>query len=386
VSRARFADVIPPELDAMTPDVPRGMFDEAFRHACERLDRFVGTLTAEVAGSLGIEPGALPGVPELLRRHGWSEYGELAVEWLLETLALFGRAERNDTGWRIGDLSVAVASAALHADAVSVDPAAEPSYRVLELSAAALPAVLAGETRGEEVLFGPATLGLWFDYFSNDNPLYAPTNALTAVALERCLGPGAHILELGGGGGSAAQAAIRRLMAAGKPPARYVFTELQPAFLRRGARAITSLRPPECELQSLRVDINENPAEQGLAERSFDAIFAVNTLHLAHDLPRTLAALAGLLRPGGAIVVGELMRPAPTAAVHLELPFTYFQAYREVRLDHVFRPRPGFLSARGWRHALSAAGLGAASLLPANLERCTALYPGFYCGALTATV
>lgn len=384
MSASELPEVIPPELDGMTPDIPAGIFDATFRHTCERLDRFVDALAAELAASLGLGPGLVPAVADLMAARGWSGHGALAVEWLLETLALFGRARRRDAGWQVDDLTVAVASSALREAAVSARPATEPSYRVLELSAGALPAVLAGEVRGEDALFGPATLGLWFEYFSNDNPLYAPTNSLAAVALERRLAPGASILELGGGGGSAAQAALERLVRAGKPPARYVFTELQPAFLRRGARAIRAALPAGCELDARRFDINADPGEQDLGDERFDAVFAVNTLHLARDLTRTLRSLAALLAPGGALVIGELMRPTPLGAVHLELPFTLFDAFHQVILNPDVRPRPGFLAASGWRHALAAAGLGRVSLLPANLARCAALYPGFYCGVLTA--
>ena len=48
------------------------------------------------------------------------------------------------------------------------------------------------------------------------------------------------------------------------------------------------------------------------------------------------------------------------------------------------RPRPGFMSARGWVRALEAAGFSEITVLPAQIERCAEIYPGFYSGAITA--
>jgi hypothetical protein len=51
----RLPMAIPPEIEALHPDVPLRVFDENFRHACERLDRYIGALALELAANL--EPG-----------------------------------------------------------------------------------------------------------------------------------------------------------------------------------------------------------------------------------------------------------------------------------------------------------------------------------------
>jgi SAM-dependent methyltransferase len=380
----RLPMTIPSEIEALHPDIPRGVFDEAFRRACERLDGYVGALALELASSLKLPVGEPFQLDALFASRGWSERGRLAVAWLLETLELYGFTERTSEGWRFAGGTRPVPSAVLREEAEREVPAARPAYEVLALCAAALPAVLRGELRGEEALFGPTTLSLWFEYFSNANPHYAPSNAITGVAAARAVGRGGAIFEFGGGAGSAAEAVLRALAEADKAPARYVFTELQAAFLRRGSRAVKQKLPGACELASMRFDINLDPAGQGLQAGQFDLAFGVNTLHLAHDLLATLANLRGLLRPGGALVVGELLRPGPDAAVHLELPFTLLDAYSHAPLIPGIRPRPGFMSARGWVHALDAAGFSGITVLPAQIELCAEIYPGFYSGAITA--
>src|SRR6185295_3085881 len=97
------------------------------------------------------------------------------------------------------------------------------------LAADHYPAVLRGEMTGEQALFEPEEISAWVRYFSNDNPLYAISNAVGAIAAERALGTGqANVLELGGGLGSGTDALLGRLEASGRATqiAQYRFTEI----------------------------------------------------------------------------------------------------------------------------------------------------------------
>jgi SAM-dependent methyltransferase len=377
---------IPDEVARLATELPPGTLNDRFRGACERLDRFIGTLALDLCARLDVPIGTPLSAPGLVHERGWSGSGELALTWLLETVHAYGHAERTDRGWVVATGAALTPSAAAEqsAAAIAAVPEAAPAYRVLDLCAGALPDVLAGAATGEAVLFSPATMGLWFEYFSNTNPHYALSNTLTAVALAASAPAAATVVEVGGGGGSAAQACLAALASAGKAPQHYRFTELHPAFLRRGTRAAQAAAPPGCTVTAGRFDINGELAPQGLEPGGADAVVAVNTLHLATDLVATLARLRTLLRPGGTLVIGELLRASPEAAVHIELPFTLLDAYRSAPTDAVMRRRPGFLSLDGWRYALAAAGFGAVRVTPATWMRCIELYPGFYCAALSA--
>ena len=116
-----------------------------------------------------------------------------------------------------------------------------PSYVLAETVAQDYPAFLRGDVVGEEVLFSPGRLRLWVDYFSNQNGLYAVNNRIGAAAVEQWLPLGGGVIvELGGGLGSGAIAVLERLGVAGRAGAiqEYRFTELVPAFLRRGEQAL----------------------------------------------------------------------------------------------------------------------------------------------------
>lgn len=370
------------DLGKLTPEVPREVFDHAFREACHSLDVFVEGLLVELVAALELPYGEPLTAPTLVHTRGWSPSGVLALEWLLENLDLYGRAERSPEGFVLVPAPAPRDPEQVRAEATAALPATSPSFEIMARSAAVLPAVLRGEMRGEEALFGPATLTLWFDYFSNRNPLYYPNNAIAAVAVARHAPPGARLLEVGGGGGSCAEAVFASLAAAGTMPSLYCFTEVQPAFLRHGTRTARAAAPPGCEVVPKILDINRVPPLEELGGERFDLVFGVNTLHLAADVVATLRSLGELLRPGGHLVVGELLRPADTGAVHLELPFLLLESYREVGLVEGIRPRPGFLTAEGWRRALEHAGFAGSDVIPAQLARCVQAYSGFYAGAV----
>ncbi len=383
---ARLPMPLTAELHLLTPDVPTEVFGDAFRAACERLDRFIGALARSLARDLDLEGRPPPG-----RRAPCWPSGAGAATAASPSSGCSKRSSSTATRPGSGPAgtsprrSMARPPSRSGAEAIAAMPATEPAYRVLELSAAALPSVLAGTTRGEDALFGLV-------------------DAWPVVRLLLQLEPPLRAEQPSGGHRRGAHrhdgrpdlrgrrrrrqrrpGGPRRVgRAEGCPPTHYTFTELQPAFLRRGGRAVQAALPPGCGLATLRYDVNLDPASQGVARGQFDLVVAVNTLHLAQDTVQALAHLRTLLAPGGALVLGELVRPQPLAPVHLELPFTMLEAYRRAPLADGIRLRPGFMSFTGWTRAARDAGFGTVSLLPAELEYCAQVYPGFYCAAITA--
>src|SRR4029450_12210808 len=118
----------------------------------------------------------------------------------------------------------------------ALDPQSLPAFAVVRAMVSHGPEFLRGEKTGEEILFSPSKLSLWFDYFSNENLLYQINNRLGAECVVRARPPTprATIVEPGGGSGSAAVAVGERLARDGALPRveRYVFTEIVPTFLR----------------------------------------------------------------------------------------------------------------------------------------------------------
>jgi SAM-dependent methyltransferase len=114
------------------------------------------------------------------------------------------------------------------------------------------------------------------------------------------------------------------------------------------------------------------------------AIYAVNTLHVAHDLGATLAEIRRTLTPGGRLVVGECIRPYPGRTVYAEFVFNLMEAFRAPRLDPELRPNGGFLAPEQWTRALEAAGFVDVRLLP-DILRMRDHFSTFYAAAIGAT-
>jgi len=199
--------------------------------------------------------------------------------------------------------------------------------------------------------------------------------------------PGAHtILEVGGGLGSGAAAALERLDGRGRlgPLRAYRFTELVPAFLRRGQRLLERQKPDAARLSFAPLDMNQPYAPQGVAPASVSIVYAVNTLHVAHDLAFTLGEIHRVLEPGGQLVIAECIRPRPGDTPYPELVFNLLETFRAPRLSPRVRPTGGFLTPEQWRAALTAAGFGEVRVLP-DIAAVGAVLPSFYVAAFGAS-
>ena len=124
-------------------------------------------------------------------------------------------------------------------------------------------------------------------------------------------------------------------------------------------------------------------ASQGAAGGDFDLVYAVNTLHIAHDLAFGLREARQTLAPGGWLVAGECMRPFPGQPLYVELVFQLLDGFTGVATDPDIRPNPGFLMARQWQRALGHAGFERVQVTP-DQERIREIYPRFYVGAVCA--
>jgi SAM-dependent methyltransferase len=378
----RLAALLPAEL------IP--LFDDRFVGSCTLFEEYVQRLALRVVGDIGLATTARePGTPgELAARAGLDPArAPVAVEWLLATLALSGRATRTEDGrFHIA----AAAPPRLDPEEVvgaqqGLDPSALPSYRLAALAAGLYPPVLRGTVRGEEALFAPDRIGAWFEYFSNDNVLYAISNRIGAIAVERALhGEGGAVLELGGGLGSGTAAVLQRFVETGRPAAvrSYRLTEIAPSFLRRGQRRLAG-RFPGVSLSFGHLDMDRPFGEAEIEAGAFALVYGVNTLHVARDLAFTFAEIRRALAPGGALVLSECVRPFPGRPVYIEFPFNLLEAFRAPRLVEPWRPHGGFLTPEHWVAALQACGFRDVTVYP-DIARIRQVRPAFVVAAITA--
>src|SRR6266545_836644 len=295
---------------------------------------------------------------------------------------------RDAEGNRVPRRGVASSGRPRPAEAASraIDAGSLPPFAVVRAMVEHVPEFLRGEKTGEEILFCPARLPLWFEYFSNDNLLYQINNRLGAEAVARALprGATATVVEVGGGSGSAALAVAERFSRDARLSriARYVFSEIVPTFLRRAERALKS-RYPGLPVEYVGLDMDRDFQEQGVPRGIADVVYAVNTVHVARDLNATLAQIRETLKPGGAAVFSECVRPFEGQPIYVEFVFNFLENFTGVATDAATRPNHGFLTPDNWRKAFEKAGFEEPEILP-DVEELAKHYDAFFVAAVTA--
>jgi len=387
---ARIVAVVAPSL----PPELVSTFDERFNRSNSLYDEFVFRLTLRVFCDTDLAPAVADwaSADDVVGRTRLEPgRATVPVSWMLRHLASRGVLAREDAAseprFRAEQALLPLDPAPLAAEQREHDPSSLPSYALAETAARDYPAFLRGAVTGEEVLFAPTRLPLWVGYFSNDNALYAVNNRVGAVAVAAWM-PGRvnTILELGGGLASGTLALLEHLASAGRlgDVGTYRFTELVPAFMRRGERRLQEAPRGGPGISVGALDINRPFAEQAVAAESASIVYAVNTLHVAHDLAFTLGEIRRTLEPGGQLIVSECVRPWPADTLYPEFVFNLLQTFRSPRLHPRYRPNGGFLTPEQWTDALQAAGFRDVRLLP-DVARIREEFSGFHLAAIGAT-
>jgi SAM-dependent methyltransferase len=388
------AEVAAARLRVMLPAEVAQLIDVSFLRSNLLHEEFVYRLVLRVIQEVGLEATLRTGgnVREMALRGGLEvERALVPLDWMLRLLAARKILEEVPGGgppqFRTSGPLPVEDPASVREEQSRHDGSWMPSYVLAEAVAQEYPAFLRGEVPGEEVLFSPRRLRLWIDYFSNGNRLYAVNNHVGALAVEQWMPPdGGVLLELGGGLGSGALAVLERLAMAGRLDAirEYRFTEFVPAFLRRGQQALRARYPERSSLIFGALDMNRPFGDQGIAPESVAMIYAVNTLHVAHDLDFTLEEVRRALEPGGRLIVSECVRPYPRQAISAEFIFNLLETFRSPRLHPLYRPSGGFLTPEQWQDAIGSAGFVDTRILP-DIMRIRQAVPDFVAAAIGAT-
>ena len=177
------------------------------------------------------------------------------------------------------------------------------------------PELLRGEVEATTVMFPSASASKVEGVYRGD-PLSDRLNQLAGQAVAAYLdghggaGP-VRILEIGAGTGGTTASVLAALRGRGDR-VRYVYTDISLGFLRHGRRAFGA-EHPFVEFQ--RLDIESDPAAQGLAGGDFDVVVAANVLHATRDLRETLDHVRFLLKDGGRLVLSETTGFSPFATL-----------------------------------------------------------------------
>jgi SAM-dependent methyltransferase len=384
--------VTPDARTAFLPPDILPLFGDGFIRSSELYEEYVFRLTLDVFRRAGLAHACAGFVStdDAIDAAGLvPRVAKIPLDWILRELASRGvleqSVEHGATRFRLSGELPELDAGAVRAVQAEHDPSALPSYAIAQLAASQYPEVLRGEITGERVLFGPERIGAWFDYFSNDNVLYAISNAVGAMACDAALPPsGGAILELGGGLGSGAGALLSRLHAKGRAGdvRSYRFTEVSLPFLRRAQKSLAEAFP-SAPLAFALLDMNKPFTTAGVEPGAYALVYGVNTLHVAADLAFTLAQIREALAPQGSIVISECVRPFPGRPIYVEFMFNLLDAFREPVLVPEWRPNGGFLTPEQWTGALEANGFRDVRIVP-DVAALRDVYPSFVIAAVVA--
>ena len=370
---------------AIADERVRELFPDRFLAANETFARLVDSTAYGILSSIG----ALPGddgisVPRAKKQLSIPWRRVVPLTFLYERLSDSGILERAEGGKYLQGETRPQDFAAVADELAAREPGAAVATQILQTLVDEAKTYFAGEATGDEILFAPQKLPLWLDYFSNDNILYAINNTVGAEAVSRLRpadGGAFEILEIGGGCGSAAEQALRAI---GDGITRYRFTEVAETFARTGNKVAQEAAAPSTVVETALLDMTRPWQDEGVEPGTFDVVYSVNCFHVAPELDFVIGEAAKALKPGGAVVVSECVRPTKLGRpIHAEIIFDFLDSFTDVATHPEKRPTHGFLTPAAWRATFEAAGLGDVTVLP-DVDAIAEQYPDFVVGAVTA--
>ncbi|KAK3368459.1 putative polyketide synthase [Podospora didyma] len=240
----------------------------------------------------GLDSETIAQMRESLRRH---------VDWMRHYVGGMSAAQREE--------AATSSDASLEARFCEVETLL-PAWKLYTVVARNLPAILADEVDPLQVIFETDLAAIFYkDLFENSCADGRLASFLDLAAHEN---PALRILEVGAGTGGVTGHVIRafqdRETRTGAPSfAEYAYTDISPMFLE-GAKK----RWPELQgrMTFKTLDLEKDVAKQGSFELgSYDLIVAGSVLHATVDLEGTLRNVRKALRPGGRLVLLEVIDP-----------------------------------------------------------------------------
>ncbi|MEU1523752.1 SDR family NAD(P)-dependent oxidoreductase [Nocardia rhamnosiphila] len=204
--------------------------------------------------------------------------------------------------------------------------------------------VLTGAADPIELLFADGSL-VDLEAIYQNSPIARIYNVLGREALRRLAGSAdprrtVRVLEVGGGTGGLTASLLPVLPA---DRSEYVFTDISPAFLASARERFAGY-----DFVDYRVlDIEHDPAAQGIDPAAFDLVVASDVVHATADAKKTLLYLQDMLAPGGMLMLLE----ATPGNRWLDLTFGLTEGWWSFR-DQRVRPETPLLAAAGWEDLL----------------------------------
>ncbi|MDE2921644.1 MAG: SDR family NAD(P)-dependent oxidoreductase [Acidobacteriota bacterium] len=211
----------------------------------------------------------------------------------------------------------------------------------------ALAEVLQGSTDPMALMFsdeGPGAAGVYLQAPANRSANRMLGDAVEAAVSDLPEDRRLRVPEVGAGTGSATEAVLPRL-----PSDRvdYTFTDISAGFFSQAEERFAATG---ALLEYRRLDIEADPAAQGIDAHAYDLVIAANVLHATRDLGETLSHCRDLLAPSGQLVALEGLRHRTWQ----DLTFGLLDGWW--RFTDIYRTEHAFARPDEWRRALGDTG------------------------------
>ncbi|KAH9242477.1 hypothetical protein K456DRAFT_1905557 [Colletotrichum gloeosporioides 23] len=182
----------------------------------------------------------------------------------------------------------------------------------------AIPEILRGEVEPLEVMMKD---GLLMKHYDDIRTMARGNQALARyIANLGELNPDLRIIEVGAGTGAATTKVLQALSAEEPEEednfSAYTYTDISPGFFDAARKKLATWP----QVTYTKLDISQDPAEQGIEVGTYDVVIASNVLHATQDIEETVRNIGSLLRPGtGKLAIVESLPESCDAAF---LPYT----------------------------------------------------------------
>ncbi|KAL2071876.1 hypothetical protein VTL71DRAFT_13111 [Oculimacula yallundae] len=192
----------------------------------------------------------------------------------------------------------------------------DADFNIMRAVGENLPAVVRGETTILEHMTKDNRLDEYYIDALGFDHAYDVATGMVAQFVHRY--PHMDIIEIGGGTGGATAPILSEI---GTAFSSYTFTDIGVGFLMK-AQDMFKDKDYASKMIFKPLDIEKDVTSQGFNAHSYDIVLAANVLHATHKLEETLKNARKLLKPGGYLVMLEIVdnRPLRVGLVFGGLP------------------------------------------------------------------
>lgn len=225
-------------------------------------------------------------------------------DWLVE----YGLLQTHDSGWRVVREPKHIDMTEMLVELSDESPRFASEVALVQATGPRLAEVWSGEIDPLELLFPGGSREL-LDRFYTEAGEFSTFNQLLRSAVAKSvesLPPRRvlRVLEIGAGTGSLTRSLLDVLPA---DRVEYTFTDIGGAFIAEAKRHFSD----HSSMRYQTLDIERDPASQGIDPHGYDLIVATNVLHATADLRSTLTHVKSCLASEGMFAFLEVVRPRP---------------------------------------------------------------------------